>query len=98
MAVAYSTSKGGLLSLTRALAGQWGVHGITVNAICPGFIPSQLSRGILDKVGGDVIAATPLRQLGTDDDMKVIVVLLAGAGGWHITGQYFAVDGGITAV
>lgn len=97
-AVAYSTSKGGLLSLTRALAGEWGVHGITVNAICPGFIPSKLSRGILDRIGEDVIAATPLRQLGTEDDLKGIVVLLAGAGGRHITGQYLAIDGGMTAV
>jgi gluconate 5-dehydrogenase len=97
-AVAYNASKGGLVSLTRALAGEWGVHGIAVNAICPGFIPSKMSRGILQSIGESVIAATPLRQLGTDDDMKGIVVLLAGAGARHISGQVFAVDGGITAV
>jgi gluconate 5-dehydrogenase len=86
------------VSLTRALAGEWGIHGITVNAICPGFIPSKMTRGILSSIGESVIAGTPLHQLGTEDDMKGIVVLLAGAGGRHITGQYLAVDGGMTAV
>src|SRR5450631_1374072 len=97
-AVAYSASKGGIISLTRALAGEWGVHGIAVNAICPGFIPSKMSAGMLRSIGEGVIAATPLHQLGTDDDMKGIVVLLAGAAARHITGQIFTVDGGITAV
>jgi NAD(P)-dependent dehydrogenase (short-subunit alcohol dehydrogenase family) len=97
-AVAYSASKGGLVALTRALSGEWGRHGITVNAICPGFIPSKMSNGILRIIGQSVIAATPLHQLGTDDDLKGIVVLLAGAGGRHISGQVFAVDGGLTAV
>jgi gluconate 5-dehydrogenase len=97
-AVAYHASKGGLVSLTRALAGEWGAHGIVVNAICPGFIPSQMSRGILQSIGKSLIAATPLKQLGVDDDMKGIVVLLAGAAARHITGQVFTVDGGFTAV
>ena len=97
-AVAYNASKGGLVSLTRALAGEWGAHGMVVNAICPGFIPSKMSRGILQKISKPVIAATPLQQLGVDDDLKGLVVLLAGAAARHITGQIFAVDGGLTAV
>jgi gluconate 5-dehydrogenase len=97
-AVAYSASKGGLVSLTKTLAGEWGAHGIAVNAICPGFIPSKMSRTLLERIGESVAAATPLHQLGTDDDMKGIVVLLAGAAARHITGQVFAVDGGIPSV
>jgi len=97
-AVAYATSKGGLVSLTRALAGEWGIHGIAVNAICPGFIPSKMSSSLLQNIGTDVIAATPLHQLGTEDDLKGIVVLLAGAAARHISGQVFAVDGGLSAV
>jgi len=97
-AVAYNASKGGLVALTKALAGEWGAHGIAVNAICPGFIPSKMSRAILENIGEAVIEATPLHQLGTDDDMKGIVVFLAGAAARHITGQIFSVDGGITAV
>jgi len=97
-AVAYHASKGGLVSMTRALAGEWGIHGIAVNAICPGFIPSKMSRGLLHTIGESVVAATPLHQLGTDDDMKGVVVLLAGAAARHITGQVFSVDGGASAV
>jgi gluconate 5-dehydrogenase len=97
-AVAYNASKGGLVALTKALAGEWGAHGIAVNAICPGFIPSKMSRAVLENIGEAVIEATPLHQLGTDDDMKGIVVFLAGAAARHITGQIFSVDGGITAV
>jgi gluconate 5-dehydrogenase len=97
-AVAYNTSKGGLISFTRALAGEWGEHNITVNAICPGFFPSKMTKAVLDRLGAEVTAATPLRRLGTDDDLKGIVVLLASDAGRHITGQAIAVDGGITAV
>jgi gluconate 5-dehydrogenase len=97
-AVAYNASKGGLVALTKALAGEWGAHGIAVNAICPGFIPSKMSRAVLENIGEAVIEATPLHQLGTDDDMKGIVVFLAGAAARHITGQIFSVDGGMTAV
>jgi NAD(P)-dependent dehydrogenase (short-subunit alcohol dehydrogenase family) len=96
-AVAYSASKGGVISLTRALAGEWGTHGIVVNAICPGFIPSKMTRVVLESIGESVIAATPLHQLGSEDDMKGIVVLLASGAARHITGQIFPVDGGVTA-
>jgi gluconate 5-dehydrogenase len=87
-----------LISFTRALAGEWGEHNITVNAICPGFFPSKMTKAVLDRLGAEVTAATPLRRLGTDDDLKGIVVLLASDAGRHITGQAIAVDGGITAV
>lgn len=97
-AVAYNTSKGGLLSFTRALAGEWGPHNINVNAICPGFFPSKMTKVLLERLGEEVTKATPLRRLGTDDDLKGIVVLLASDAGRHISGQAIAVDGGITAV
>jgi gluconate 5-dehydrogenase len=97
-AIAYNTSKGGMVSFTRALAGEWGPYGITVNAICPGFIPSKMSQYLIDKIGDAVIAATPLRKLGTPDDLKGIGVLLASDAGRHITGQAIAVDGGSSAV
>ena len=49
-AIAYHTSKGGLVNFTRALAAEWGQFGISVNAICPGFIPSKMSQGVLDQL------------------------------------------------
>lgn len=97
-AIAYHTSKGGLVNFTRALAGEWGQFGITVNAICPGFIPSKMSQGVLEKIGPRVIAETPLRQLGDPADLEGLVVLLASGAARHITGQIIAVDGGASVV
>jgi NAD(P)-dependent dehydrogenase (short-subunit alcohol dehydrogenase family) len=97
-AIAYHTSKGGLVNFTRALAGEWGQFGITVNAICPGFIPSKMSQGLLDKIGPRVIEETPLRQLGDPSDLEGLVVLLASGAARHITGQIIAVDGGASVV
>lgn len=97
-AIAYQTTKGGLVNYTRALAAEWGRHKIVVNAICPGFIVTQMSRGILDKIGGMVKASAPLRQLGTEQDMQGLVVMLSSEAARHITGQIIAVDGGSSIV
>ena len=92
--IAYNTSKAALLHLTRTLAAEWGRHDINVNAICPGFFPSKMSRGLLEKIEKDVIAATPLRRLGGDQDLKGIAVYFASEASRHVTGQFIAVDGG----
>ncbi|HEX7842734.1 MAG TPA: SDR family oxidoreductase [Kofleriaceae bacterium] len=92
--IAYNTSKGGLVNFTRALAAEWGPHGIRVNAICPGFFPSKMSQGLLDKIGDAVVAATPLRRLGNDEDLKGAIAYLASDASRHVTGQYIVVDGG----
>lgn len=97
--IAYNTSKGAVVNFTRALAGEWGRHGITVNALAPGFFPSKMTRGLLAHVGEDKMAAkAPLNRLGDDDDLKGAAVLFASAAGKHITGQILAVDGGVSAV
>lgn len=96
--IAYNTSKGAVVNFTRALAAEWGKYNINVNAICPGFFPSKLSRGLLEKIGDEVIAATPLQRLGGDDDLKGVAVFLASEASRHITGQYVAVDGGASVV
>ncbi len=96
--LAYSTTKGGLVNFTRALAGEWGAHGITVNAIAPGFFPSKLSKVALETIGESTIAATPLRRLGGPEDLKGAAALLCSDAGQHITGQILAIDGGFTAI
>ena len=97
--VAYNTSKAAAINFTRALAAEWGVYGINVNAIAPGFFPSKMTRGILERLGEEQMAAhAPLRRLGDDDDLKGIALLFASAAGKHITGQVVAVDGGVSAV
>jgi NAD(P)-dependent dehydrogenase (short-subunit alcohol dehydrogenase family) len=97
--IAYNTSKGAVINFTRALAGEWGEHGITVNAICPGFFPSKMTYGLLEKMGADKLAqGAPLRRLGDDEDLKGLVLLYASDAGKHITGQWMAVDGGVSAI
>lgn len=97
--IAYNTSKGAVINFTRALAGEWGVHGITVNAICPGFFPSKMTHGLLEIMGADKLAqGAPLRRLGDDEDLKGLTLLFASAAGKHITGQWLAVDGGVSAI
>ena len=96
--VAYNTSKGALVNMTRTLAAEWGRHNVNVNAICPGFFPSKMSRVVLDRITADVVALTPLGRLGGDEDLKGAVVYLASEASRHVTGQALVVDGGCTAV
>lgn len=97
--LAYNTSKGAVVNFTRTLAGEWGQRGIRVNAICPGFFPSKMTRGTLESMGEDRLAnASPLRRLGDDEDLKGITLLFASDAGKHITGQWLAVDGGVSAI
>ncbi|MBY0242804.1 MAG: SDR family oxidoreductase [Burkholderiaceae bacterium] len=99
LTIAYNTSKAAVINFTRTLAGEWGVHGITVNALAPGFFPSRMSAGLIAALGEDKMAAeAPLRRLGDDEDLKGPVVLLASDAGKHITGQTLAVDGGVSAI
>lgn len=97
--IAYNTSKGAVVNFTRALAGEWGQHGITVNALAPGFFPSKMTAGTLKMAGEDAIAArVPLHRIGDDEDLKGAALLLASDAGKHITGQVLAVDGGVSAI
>jgi gluconate 5-dehydrogenase len=95
---AYNASKGALVNLTRALAAEWGRHNINVNAICPGFFPSKMTKATLDRIHDDVLALTPLQRLGGEEDLKGTVVFFASDASRHVTGQVLAVDGGCTAV
>src|SRR5437763_640272 len=92
--IAYNTSKAAVLHFTRALAAEWGKYEINVNAICPGFFPSKMSRGLLEVIGDEVIAHTPLGRLGGEEDLKGVAVFFASEASRHVTGQYIAVDGG----
>ena len=97
--IAYNTSKGAVINFTRALAAEWGKYNITVNAICPGFFPSKMTAATLKNFGEDKLAANaPLRRLGDDEDLKGLCLLYASDAGKHITGQWLAVDGGVSVV
>ena len=95
--VAYNTSKGAVVNMTRALAAEWGEHQITVNAIAPGFFPSKMTHSTIARLGeAEMAGKAPLQRLGDDDDLKGAVLLFASAAGKHITGQILAVDGGVS--
>ena len=88
-----------MLNFTRALAGEWGRYGITVNAICPGFFRTKMAEVLIDTLGEEQMSShAPLQRLGDDEDLKGITLLYASAAGKHITGQWMAVDGGVSAL
>ncbi len=95
----YAVAKAGLLALTRGLAREWGPAGITVNAVAPWYVRTELTDGVLsDPVFLDrVLAATPVRRLGTPEDVAAAVAFLASpAAGW-ISGVTLPLDGGFSA-
>ena len=97
--IAYNTSKGAVVTFTQALGCEWGKYGINVNAICPGFFPSKMTKATLERVGEDEMAShAPLKRLGDDEDLKGVTLLFASDAGKHITGQWLAVDGGVSVV
>ena len=96
-AVAYSATKGGVLSLTRDLAVKWARHGIRVNAVAPGWFPSDMSQALLERHGRACSPQIPLGRFGGPDDLKGAVAFLASAASAYVTGQVVVVDGGQTA-
>ena len=96
-AIAYNATKGGILSFTRDLACKWAQHGIMVNAIAPGWFPSDMSNVVLEKHEAEMIESIPLRRFGGPDDLKGAVAFLSSAASDYVTGQTLVVDGGQSA-
>jgi len=97
--LAYNTSKTAVIGFTKTLAAEWGKYNINVNAICPGFFMTKMAAGLITSLGEEKMAAkAPLGRLGDDDDLKGIALLYASPAGKHITGQWLAVDGGVSVV
>ncbi|MFO7262933.1 MAG: gluconate 5-dehydrogenase [Bacillaceae bacterium G1] len=96
-AIGYSASKGAVIAFTRDLAKKWAPYNITVNAIAPGFFPTRMTRGVLDKAGELIKMLSPMRRIGNEDDLKGVTVLLASDASSFITGTVIPVDGGASA-
>lgn len=95
---AYAASKGGLVNLTRALAVEWARHGIRVNAICPGYVVTDLNRDFLESEKGEAIRKRiPQRRFGAPEDLDGVLLLLASDASAHMTGSILTVDGGMSA-
>src|SRR5438067_6423829 len=81
----YNTSKGAVVNFTRALAATLAEHRITVNCLCPGFFPTKMTAATLNRFGDEIAAATPLKRVGNDTDLKGIAVLFASDASAFIT-------------
>jgi gluconate 5-dehydrogenase len=90
----YNASKGGLVALTIDLAVKWARHRINVNAIAPGWFPSDMSEKVLERAGPLLLDRIPLARFGGPDDLKGAVLFLASAASDYVTGQTLVVDGG----
>jgi 2-deoxy-D-gluconate 3-dehydrogenase len=99
-AAPYGASKGGVVQLTKSLASAWAAENIQVNAVLPGWIDTELTKGARQQVSGlheKVLARTPAARWGTPDDMAGIAVFLASPASDFITGTAIPVDGGYSA-
>ena len=95
---AYSASKGGVISFTRALAAEWAQYDINVNAIAPGLFPTKMTRGLIELMGERAASKAPLNRVGGPEDLKGLTVLFASDACAFITGQVVAADGGATVI
>jgi len=93
----YNASKAGLIHLTRALAMEWARHAIRVNAICPGYIETEMNRDFWQTPGGQrLIERIPQRRIGKPEELDGALLLLASDAGSFMTGSVITVDGGHT--
>jgi NAD(P)-dependent dehydrogenase (short-subunit alcohol dehydrogenase family) len=90
----YSTSKGGVISLTMALAREWGPKGIAVNAIAPGWFPTRMANALIEAHREQFEGQTALKRIGSLEELKGIALFLASPASSYITGQTIVVDGG----
>jgi len=97
-AVGYSASKGAIIALTKDLAVKWARHGITVNAIAPGWFPTRMSEKVIERAGQAIAAMIPMGRVGRPGEVKGAAVFLASEAASYITGQVFAIDGGLLAL
>jgi 3-oxoacyl-[acyl-carrier protein] reductase len=91
----YSAAKAGLIGLTKATARELGSRGITVNAVAPGFVLTELTKDLPDPLKEEITNRTPLGRFGTTEEIADAVAFLASDEAGYITGQVLAVDGGL---
>ncbi len=91
----YSAAKAGLLGLTKAVARELAARGITCNAVCPGFVQTDMTGGLPEELKEKLLQNIPLKRLGTPEDIAGVVTFLASTEAGYITGQEIAVDGGL---
>jgi len=93
----YSASKAGVVGFSKTVARELASRGITVNVVAPGFITTDMTNVLPDKIKTEVKERIPVRRLGTPEDIADLVCYLVGPAAGYVTGQVIAVDGGMTA-
>ena len=93
----YSAAKAGLIGLTKSLAREVATRNITVNAVAPGFIDTEMTRALPDAMRTAAAMATPIERLGTAEEVAAAILFLASPGASYITGHVLQVDGGLGA-
>lgn len=96
--IGYNASKGAVITLTKDLAVKWGPYGVNVNAIAPGFFPTKMSKVLIERGQDYLMGVTPLKRLGTENDLKGVALFLAAAASDYITGDVIVVDGGMSSI
>jgi 3-oxoacyl-[acyl-carrier protein] reductase len=91
----YAASKAGLIGLTKSLAQEMAARNITVNAVAPGYIATDMTKGLPEEVKTKILASVPLGRMGTPEDIAAAVKFLASDDASYITGQVLAVNGGM---
>ena len=91
----YAASKGGLIALTKSLAKEMAPRGIRVNAVAPGFIATEMTNKIPEKLREEMVRSIPLGRMGETDDVAAVVSFLTSPAAGYITGQVIVVDGGM---
>jgi NAD(P)-dependent dehydrogenase (short-subunit alcohol dehydrogenase family) len=97
-AIAYSASKGALITFTKDLAAKWAKYNIRVNAIAPGWFPTDMSQWVIEHHGEKLLSHIPMRRFGEGDELKGAAVFLASEASRYITGAILPVDGGYLAI